>query len=122
MHMTLADCAKFAMAHLRGDSRNPKRETNLLNAASYDKLHTPAVDFAMNWFVSNHVWADVSGRDARVMTLSHLGIDRLDSWHCTILLVPERDFALLLATNQGGIDATRGIDELGKVLVGKFSN
>jgi CubicO group peptidase (beta-lactamase class C family) len=121
LHMTITDLAKYARAHLRGDSRNPKREITWLKAASYDKLHMPAGDFALGWYVSTQAWAKGSGTYARGLTLAHSGIDLLDSWHCTILLAPERDFGLLLATNQGGNNATRAMDELAQALGKKFN-
>jgi hypothetical protein len=42
-------------------------------------------------------------------------------WYCVAWLAPERDFAVLVATNQGGGVAVKGTDEAcGKLIGGVF--
>ena len=41
-------------------------------------------------------------------------------WFAVTWLAPERDFALLVATNQGGGEAVKGADEVCGTLIGEF--
>ena len=46
---------------------------------------------------------------ARGITLSHSGSNTM--WYCVAWLAPERDFAVLVATNQGGDVAAQAADD-----------
>ena len=52
--MTMGDWAKFVSAHLRGDPKNPTRESILLKAETYETLHRPIDNYAMGWQVIPH--------------------------------------------------------------------
>lgn len=118
VHMTMGDWAKFVLAHVRGDAANPKRECALVNAESYEKLHTPVGDYAMGWGVGMRGWAKGSGAGAKGVTLSHSGSNTM--WFAVTWLAPERDFAVLVATNQGGGEAVKGADEVCGKLIAEF--
>jgi CubicO group peptidase (beta-lactamase class C family) len=107
INMTMRDWARFVLAHLRGDSNNPKRHCVLLKAESYDKLHSSAGSFAMGWDATAHEWARGSATEARGAILTQEGSSYL--WYCCGWLAPERDYAVLVATNQGGSEAAQGV-------------
>lgn len=107
-HMTLGDWAKFVIAHLRGHRRSPVRETELVKAESFEKMHTAVDGYAMGWGVMTRPWAKGSRPGDTGVTLTHAGSNTM--WYCVAWLAPERDLALLIATNQGGQAATRGTD------------
>jgi len=109
VHVSLPDWAKFVALHLRGDAANPHRQVALLSADSFDFLHRPAdgagVRYACGWGVAEAPWAKGDGVDARGMFLAHDGSNTM--WYCSALLVPERDCAILVVCNQGGVHATK---------------
>jgi CubicO group peptidase (beta-lactamase class C family) len=128
VHMTMRDWAKFVMAHLRGDTKNPKRECMLIKAESSDKLHTPIKEklhtpfgeYAMGWGVEMREWAKGPGESADGLVLRQIGVNTI--WDCGAWLAPERDFAVLIATNQSGNEVYRGTYELLKLLTARFLN
>ncbi|TAJ18829.1 MAG: class A beta-lactamase-related serine hydrolase [Planctomycetota bacterium] len=105
IHMAIEDWAKFVALHLAGEKdgwRTAAGET-LLPAEAFAKLHAPPEggDYACGWAVAKRPWA--GGR-----VLTHSGSNTM--WYCTTWLAPERGFALLVATNQGGAKAAKGCD------------
>lgn len=107
VHCTMADWAKFAILHLRGERDGSK----ILRRETLRDLHTPprGTEYAGGWFVLNRPWA--KGR-----TLMHSGSNTY--WHATIWLAPVRDFGLLVATNQGGDAASKACDQAVGALLG----
>jgi CubicO group peptidase (beta-lactamase class C family) len=118
VHMTLHDWAKLTIGHLRGDVANPRRACTLIRPESYDRLHTPVGRDAMGWFVSEQDWAKGSGYGSRGIVLMHPGFNTV--WYCCEWLAPERDYAVLVATNQGGRLAQSAPNELAEALGKKF--
>jgi CubicO group peptidase (beta-lactamase class C family) len=106
VHCTVPDWAKFAALHLRGAQRKAK----LLKPATFRVLHTPAPDgeYAGGWNVLERSWA--SGR-----TLMHHGTN--NSWYASIWIAPARDFAILIATNQGGDAAANACEQAANTLI-----
>jgi CubicO group peptidase (beta-lactamase class C family) len=103
IHMTIEDWAKFVALHLRGEKSgwtNAAGET-LLPAEAFAKLHMPPEggDYACGWIAAKQPWA--GGK-----ALTHAGSNTM--WYCTTWLAPERGFAFLVATNQGGAKAAKG--------------
>ncbi|HVS10801.1 MAG TPA: serine hydrolase domain-containing protein [Planctomycetota bacterium] len=107
VHASLADWARFVAAHLDGERGGAK----ILRAASFEKLHTPPPGsepaYAMGWGVTQRSWG------GRVLT--HSGSNTL--WFCTVWIAPEKGFAVLVATNQGGDEAQRACDEAALILI-----
>ena len=108
VHMTLGDWAKFVAEHLagrQGKGRLLKRET-------YARLHTAAQEgnpYAYGWLDLERPWG---GR-----VLSHNGSNTMN--HSVAWLAPEKDFAVLACTNQGGEDSAKALDEVVGMLIGE---
>jgi CubicO group peptidase (beta-lactamase class C family) len=106
VHCAIPDWAKFAALHLRG----AQRKANLLKPATFRALHTPAPDgdYAGGWNVLERSWA--GGR-----TLMHNGSNT--SWYATIWIAPARDFAIMIATNQGGDAAANACEQAANTMI-----
>lgn len=89
VHCSLADWAKFAMLHVRGE----KGKEPLLPAEVFRKLHTATDgEYAFGWVVTSRPWAGGTA-------LTHAGSNTM--WMAVIWLAPKRDEAFLAATNVG---------------------
>jgi len=100
VHCTMADWAKFAILHLRGERGGSK----ILRRETLRDLHEPprGTEYAGGWIVVNRPWA--GGR-----ALTHSGSNTY--WYVTVWLAPIRDFGILIATNQGGDAASKACDQ-----------
>jgi len=106
---TIGDWAKFVALHLRGDQGDAK----LLKPETFKNLHTPVADeakYAFGWLVTSRPWA---GPGDRVLT--HSGSNTM--WYCVTWIAPEKDFAVLIACNQGGNKAATACDEAAAALI-----
>ncbi|XZE22219.1 serine hydrolase domain-containing protein [Pirellulaceae bacterium SH449] len=87
MHMTLADWGKFISEHIRGG----RGESVYLNQEHYAKMYEPVSnDYALGWGVANRAWGG--------KVLTHSGDNTMN--HAVVWVSPEKDFAVLVATNQ----------------------
>lgn len=113
VHMTMGDWARFVVLHSRGDAANPARRPRLLKAESFDRLHRPAVGpgerYACGWGVTERPWAKGGGSADVGRTLTHAGSNTM--WYCVVWIAPEKDFAVLIACNQGGDAAAGACDD-----------
>ena len=113
VHCTIADWSKFVALHLEGDRAAHGVEgvkARLLTPESFAKLHAPAAkepEYAMGWSVTDRPWG------GRVLT--HNGSNTM--WFCVTWLAPEKDFAVLVCTNQGGDAAAKACDEAAFALI-----
>ena len=100
VHCTVPDWAKFASLHMRGAQGKPK----ILKASTFRALHTPPPgnNYAGGWIVLERSWANG-------LALNHSGSNT--AWFATIWIAPVRDFAILVATNQGGDTASKATDQ-----------
>jgi len=100
LHMPLGGWAKFIAFHLGG-----KAPPALEGAArELPKLHERAKDApneALGWMGATRPWGGA--------VLTHAGSNTM--WYCVAWLSPEKGFAVLAATNQGGDAATKACDE-----------
>ena len=110
VHTTLQDWTRFVAVHLAG----AQGEGGLLDADTFEKLHTPAAGFeyALGWGVGTRNWA--GGR-----VLQHAGSNTL--WYAVVWIAPERNFAIIIATNQGGDDAADGTDRAAAALIERYN-
>jgi CubicO group peptidase (beta-lactamase class C family) len=113
VYMSMPDWAKFIALHLRGDPSNPNREVRLLSADSFAMLHAPAPGpgekYACGWMVVQRPWAKGDKTDSVGLALTHTGSNTM--WYCDVWVAPEKDFAVLVACNQGGDNAFKACDE-----------
>ena len=87
--LSLSDWAKYAAWHLDA----AQRRCRLLRGETFEHLHTaaPGTTFACGWG---------AGPDKRLgRVLGHTG--SIGTWYAEIWIAPERDLALLIATNEG---------------------
>lgn len=91
VHATMQDLARYVATHLKGE----QGIEDLLQPETMRRLHTPAdgFEYAGGWFVVQRQWA--GGR-----VLNHSGSNTY--WYAVVWMAPERDFAVLAATNQAG--------------------
>lgn len=113
-HANLSDWARFAGAHLRGAQGHDV----LVPAAMYEVMHTPAearpeggAGYAMGWLVVEGGWAGGT-------VLNHAGSNSL--WYAAVVIAPSKDFAVLVATNQGGPAAVKATDAAISTLIQKY--
>lgn len=111
VHCSIQDWAKFIALHLRGE----QGDARLLKAATFKELHTPAGDepdsYAMGWIVAKRDWGNGS-------VLTHAGSNTM--WFAVTWISPKRDFAVLVACNQGGDEAAKACDEVCWMLIQEF--
>jgi hypothetical protein len=82
-------------------------------------LHRAIDKYAMGWAVGEREWAKGSRPTDRGIVLTHAGSNTM--WFCVAWLAPERDFAVLIATNQGGSEAEKGADEAAGAVIKQFN-
>jgi CubicO group peptidase (beta-lactamase class C family) len=106
VHCSIGDWAKFIADQLRGE----RGEGALLNAKTYKTLHTaPYGDgYAFGWGVSSQEWAGGT-------VLQHTGSNTMNL--CSVQLMLQRDFAILIVTNQGGNEANKAVSEANAALI-----
>ena len=112
VHCSIRDLARYAAFHLREGQGQP----GLLDESAFAELHRPppgdpANPQAMGWLRVPRPWA---GGDA----LTHNGSNTMN--FAVVWIAPQRDFGLVVATNQGGADAEKALDEVATAMVGKY--
>ena len=107
--MSIGDFARYAAWH--GDEA--RRDARLLKGDSFHKLHTalPGQDYALGWGTAQRPWA--GGR-----VLTHAGSNTMN--FAVMWVAPERDFAVVAATNTAGPGAEKGCDMAVAALIQKW--
>ncbi|MEX2112040.1 MAG: serine hydrolase domain-containing protein [Pirellulales bacterium] len=100
VHCSMADWCKFIAETLRGAQGHPR----LVTPATFKELITPRPnqDYAGGWIVTQRPWAGGS-------VLTHAGSNT--TWFCNVWIAPQRDFAVLIATNYGSDPVAQAVDE-----------
>ncbi len=108
VHCSLDDLACYVMFHL-----NAGKDGGLLKPETFRKLHTPPAggDYAGGWVVLKRGWA---GGNA----LMHNGSNSM--WYLVMWLAPEKNFAVIVATNIAGPDAEKGCDAAASAMISKW--
>jgi CubicO group peptidase (beta-lactamase class C family) len=109
VHMTIRDFARYAGWHA-GEGR---RRGGPLGADSFKRLHSAPVggDYALGWGFTDRKWA--GGR-----VLVHNGSNTMN--FAVMWVAPERDFAVVAATNSPGERAEKGCDEAVAMLIRRW--
>jgi CubicO group peptidase (beta-lactamase class C family) len=115
VHCSLDDLARYAIFHLQTTNTN-----GLLKPETLARLHTPPPpgevanpmeNYACGWVILQRDWAGGT-------TLWHNGSNTM--WYIVMWLAPNKDFAVIVATNIAGPDAEQGCDEAATAMVGKW--
>jgi CubicO group peptidase (beta-lactamase class C family) len=108
VNLAIRDFARYAAWH-SGEGRRP----GPLGVGSFTKLHTAAAggDYAFGWAVLDRPWA--GGR-----VLTHTGSNTMN--FAVMWVAPERDFAVVAATNAPGDEAGKGCDEAVGMLIRRW--
>jgi CubicO group peptidase (beta-lactamase class C family) len=106
VHCSVPDWARFAALHLNGKPGKGK----VIKSSTIRTLHTPPPgrNYAGGWMVVERSWAGG-------LALNHNGSNTC--WFVTIWLAPVPNFAVLVATNQGGKHADTACDEAASELI-----
>jgi CubicO group peptidase (beta-lactamase class C family) len=108
VHCSLDDLAHYVMLHMERGTN-----TTLLKPETWRRLHTPPAgeEYAFGWVSLNRSWA--GGK-----ALMHNGSNTM--WYLVIWLAPDKDFAVIAATNIGGAEAEKACDEVASTMIGKW--
>jgi CubicO group peptidase (beta-lactamase class C family) len=115
VHCSLDDLARFAIFHLQYNATN-----GLLKPETLAKLHAPPAgannispmeNYACGWVVLQRGWAGGTA-------LWHNGSNTM--WYVVMWLAPEKDFAVIAATNIAGPDAELGCDDACAAMIHKW--
>ena len=109
VHCSMADWAKYVQAHLAG----ARGEDSLVPAERFEQLHAQPFggDYALGWTVTERPWG--GGK-----VLTHSGSNNQN--FCTVWMAPLKNFAVLVATNQGGTDAAQACDSAASAMIVKY--
>jgi CubicO group peptidase (beta-lactamase class C family) len=114
VHCSLDDLARFAMLHLQHATNG------LLKPETLARLHTPPAaaeiaspmeNYACGWVILQRDWAGGT-------TLWHNGSNTM--WYIVMWLAPEKNFAVIAATNIAGSDAEQGCDDACVAMIHKW--
>ena len=107
VHCSIGDLAKYAAWHLRG----ARGDGTLLKTSTFKKLHTRYKqdrNYACGWEVEYQVWA---GGEA----IHHGGSN--GTFMTAMWLAPEKDFAVVVCANAGGLHAQSVVNEAVDALI-----
>jgi len=110
VHCSLGDLAKYAAFHMAGE----RGKSELLEAESLKKLHTAVADnddYALGWRVLKRSWAN--GR-----ALMHNGSNTM--FYVVVWMAPEKNCAVIVASNVGVDEAFAGCDEAAGKLIHQY--
>jgi CubicO group peptidase (beta-lactamase class C family) len=114
VHCSLDDMARFVMLHLQPATNG------LLKPETLARLHAlpPGLkadgsddNYACGWIVYQRPWAGGTA-------LMHNGSNTM--WYLVMWLAPEKNFAVIAATNIGGTDATKACDDAATAMIFKW--
>lgn len=115
VHCSLDDLARFAIFHLQHNPTN-----GLLKPEMLTRLHTPPPEakdgdpldnYACGWVVLQRDWAGGTA-------WWHNGSNTM--WYLVMWLAPQKNFAVIVATNIAGKDAEDGTDEAAVAMIEKW--
>jgi len=114
VHCSLDDLARFAIFHLRPATNGllkPETLTRLHTPPKRAQLDGPMDNYACGWVILKRDWAGGT-------TLWHNGSNTM--WYIVMWLAPEKNFAVIAATNIAGPDAEEGCDEAATAMIEKW--
>jgi CubicO group peptidase (beta-lactamase class C family) len=112
VHCSLDDLARFVMLHLQPGTNG------LLKAGTVARLHAlpkdakgPRDNYACGWIVYQRDWAGGTA-------LMHNGSNTM--WYIVMWLAPEKNFAVIAATNIAGKGAEKACDDAATAMIFKW--
>jgi hypothetical protein len=113
VHCSLDDLARYAMFHLQRTNTLLKPETMAKLHASPDGAEIKDVmdDYACGWVRMKRGWAGGT-------VWWHNGSNTM--WYIVMWLAPDKDFAVIAATNIAGPDAEQACDEAATAMIFKW--
>jgi CubicO group peptidase (beta-lactamase class C family) len=107
VHCSMGDWAKFIGETLRAAQGHP----TLVSAKTFKELTTPAEgqDYAGGWIVTSRPWAGGTA-------LTHTGSNTM--WYCTAWIAPAKNFAVMIAINDGSDPVGKAADDACAALIG----
>ena len=108
VHCSVGDLARYAVFHMAGE----RAGNRLLKSDSFKKLHQPVGDdYALGWVVTERKWA--GGR-----ALTHTGSNTM--FYVVVWMAPEKNIAIIVASNIGVAEAFKGCDEAAGELIKEY--
>ncbi len=109
VHCSIEDWAKFIKFHLDGING----ATDKLTKDTFLILHTPAFggNYAPGWKVVKRRWG-------QGCVLTHTGTNGMN--YAVVWMAPNRNFAVLVVSNQGKGDVSKACDKTASLLIRKF--
>ncbi|MES2571890.1 MAG: serine hydrolase domain-containing protein [Verrucomicrobiota bacterium] len=110
VHCSIGDLANYAAFHMAGE----RGKSELLSAEYFKKLHTAVSDnndYALGWVVLERGWAN--GR-----ALMHNGSNTM--FYIVVWMAPEKNSAVIVASNIGVNEAFEGCDEAARKLIEQY--
>lgn len=106
VHMTITDWAKFIAMHLRATRGND----TLFQANIAEKIYAAksGAGNAMGWLITSRSWGEGT-------VVTHSGSNGY--WYSVVWMAPLKNFAVIVATNQGGVNAANATDEASYTLI-----
>jgi len=109
VHCSIEDWGRFVCDQLKGAMGKPA----LLRPETYAKIQTPPFEgeYALGWIVTHRDWAGGTA-------FNHAGCNTMN--YANVWIAPEKDFAILICTNQGGDRAFQATDATAAALIKMF--
>jgi CubicO group peptidase (beta-lactamase class C family) len=114
VHCSLDDLARFVMLHLQSATNGllkPETLARLHAPPSGIKAAGPGDDYACGWIVYQRPWAGGTA-------LMHNGSNTM--WYLVMWLAPEKNFAVIAATNIAGEGAEKACDDAASAMIYKW--
>ncbi|MEN6337861.1 MAG: serine hydrolase domain-containing protein [Phycisphaerales bacterium] len=109
VHCSMADWARYVQCVLAA----ARGEDGLLGPAAVQQLKEPPFGgkYALGWGIHDRPWA--AGK-----ALSHAGSNTMN--YSVVWIAPEKNFAVLAATNRAGDGAPEGLDKICGMMITRF--
>ncbi|MDA1193678.1 MAG: serine hydrolase [Planctomycetota bacterium] len=108
VHLSMADWARYAQLHLAGAREGDEKLA--VERGTLRHIQTPrrGEDYALGWGTTTRPWANGP-------VLSHTGSNTM--WFSVLWLAPRKDFAVLVACNQGGDPGAQATDAVASAAI-----
>jgi CubicO group peptidase (beta-lactamase class C family) len=100
VHCSITDWAKFVAEAMHGAQGHP----TLVSPETFKELTRPIAgqDYAGGWIVTQRPWAGG-------LAMTHAGSNT--TWYCNVWIAPKKNFAVLIATNDGAEGVAEAADK-----------